>query len=279
MVKRDGRGGKDTEDGPVQNCPKCGAPRLGHAWDCAECGQVFDAAGPAQLGDVEQPASPAPPPGAETARRPATAGSAVRRPGAARPSSAAAKDTTRHTGIRGWVDENLPVAIILAVGVYLVVYVILSTQIVASTNDATAITTQYRAIVGESPPTAFQPVLGMSLVGRRLHVFVNPQNGQGLLLYHEGWLAGRASAARLAALPDKALGFLDLPYKNIGNRQAKMLHLSVDLRVIDVKLGPQNTMRGYVATFTGNTERPAVLCLVGQSESIIKMARTMFREK
>jgi hypothetical protein len=279
MVKRSGKGGRDGEDGPVQLCPKCGAPRLGHAWDCAKCGNVFDASGPAQLHEAEKPASTAPASRADSTRRPATAGSAALRSAAPRSSAAAGSDTTRHTGLRGWVDENLPVAIIIAIVAYLVVYAILSTQLVTSTNDATAITTQYRTIVGESPPTAFQPVLGMSLVGRRLQVFVNSQNGHVLLLYHEGWLAGQANAARLAALPDKALDFLEVPFKNIGERQARMLHLSVDLRVIDVELGPGATMRGYVATFTGNTERPAVLCLLGQSESVIKMARTMFREQ
>jgi len=177
------------------------------------------------------------------------------------------------------VDQNLGLAIAAAVVAYLCVYAIIATQLVVSTANPTAITSQYRAIVGESPPTAFQPILGVSFVGRQVQTFANSRSGQFLLLYHEGWLAGPPDADRIAALPDSALGCLDVPYKNLGSRRAKMLHLPVELRVIDVQLAPNATMRGYVAFFTGNTDRPALLCLVGDSRTIIEMARTMFREE
>jgi hypothetical protein len=282
MARRDGRRGGEADDQPIQNCPKCGAPRLGHAWDCGECGHLFDPAVPAQLRELEPASVQSPAPAVESARRPSATppagpGSSARRPTGREASSAAAP--TRHTGLRRWVDDNLGVAITLAVLAYLGVYAVLSTQLVASTNDRTAIVNQYRAVVGESPPVAFQPILGLNLVGRRLQIFANPENGQLLLLYHEGWLAGRADAGRLSALPDKALGFLDLPYKNLGSRRARMLHLPVDLRAVEVELAPETSMRGYVAMFTGNTRRPAVLCLAGEPKATLETARTMFREQ
>jgi hypothetical protein len=183
----------------------------------------------------------------------------------------------RHTGFRGWVDENLPIAITLAVGAYLAVYAFMSTQLVAANDDATTIVSQYRAVVGESPPIAFQPALSFTLVGRRAVVFFNPEQGQTLLLYHEGWLAGQPNAARLEAVPDRALRFFEADYTDVAERTGKMLRVPVRIRVIDVQLGDAK-VRGYIAILTGQTQRPALLCLIGSGENLTKMAREMFRK-
>jgi hypothetical protein len=176
------------------------------------------------------------------------------------------------------VDENLGVAITIAVAAYLVAYAFMTTQIVTTTDDATSIITRYRAVVGESPPTAFQPILGAGLAGRRVQAFMNMESGQTLLLYHEGRLAGRADAKRLELLPDKTLDFLKVPFETKGRRSAMMLHLPVELRVIEIEMG-HGSLLAFIANFEGNTGRPALLCLMGDSESTVKMARTMFREQ
>ena len=273
----------DADDGTVPSCPKCGAPRLGHAWDCAQCGHVYDGSAtetdPEQVSESPEPGDEHPPPATLQPREVRISSSASRRPPGARPittrqPSSAARAAT-HGGLRGWVDQNLVLAIALAVACYLAVFAFLSTQLVASSDDPFTITGQYRAVVGESPPTAFKPALSFTLVGRRLLVFFNQQEGQTLLLYHEGWLAGRPDAARLAAVPDQALRFFELPYDDIGTRDGNMLRVPVRLRVVDLRLGPSE-LRSFIATFTGTTDRPALLCLVGSPDSVTKMARTMF---
>jgi hypothetical protein len=274
----------DHDDGTVPSCPKCGAPRLGHAWDCAQCGHIFDASATEseaeQVSESPEPGDGHPPPATlQSSESRTSPSSASRQPPGTRPITArqpsSAARAAAHGGLRGWVDENLVLAIALAVACYLAVFAFLSTQLVASSDDPFTITGQYRAVVGESPPTAFKPALSFTLVGRRLLVFFNQKDGQTLLLYHEGWLAGRPDATRLAAVPDQALRFFELPYDDIGTRDGNMLRLPVRLRVVDVRLGSSD-LRGFIATFTGTTDRPALLCLVGSPDSVTKMARKMF---
>jgi hypothetical protein len=262
-----------TENGQVESCPKCGEPRLGFAWDC-RCGHVFDgsaaAAEPTAPPTHPQQAAPSAERPAAEARRPMPAQAPSTQRG--RP-SAGRKPTTR---LGAWVDENLAVAITLALFAYLAVFAFMSTQLIASSADTLKISDQYRAVVGESPPADFQPMISMTLVGRRLLVFANPMQGQTLLLYNEGWLAGASNAARLESTPMRALRFFDVPFKEGDERRGKMLRLPVRVRTLDVDMGG-TTMRGYVAALTGPSGRPALLCLLGSPEELGKTARKLFK--
>jgi hypothetical protein len=183
---------------------------------------------------------------------------------------------TPGTPFAAWVDENLAVAITLALFAYLGVFAFMTTQLIASSADTLKISDQYRAVVGESPPADFQPMLSMTLVGRRLLVFTNPMQGQTLLLYHEGWLAGASNAARLESTPMRALRFFDVPFTEGDERRGKMLRLPVRIRTLDVDMGG-TTMRAYVAALTGPNNRPALLCLMGAPDELRKTARKMFK--
>jgi predicted alpha/beta-hydrolase family hydrolase len=262
------------EDTPTESCPKCGEPRLGFAWDCAKCGHLFDGTGPAADSGTAPAPADRPTPAVDRVAGEVPRPARVRDPAAGKKQAPARR--VPQTSLQAWVDENLAVAITLALFAYLAVFAFVTTQLVASSADTLKISNQYRAVVGESPPADFQPMVSMTLVGRRLLVFGNPMQGQTLLLYHEGWLAGEPSATRLEAAPMRALRFFDIPFSEGEERRGKMLRLPVKIRILDVRMGDTN-MRGYVATFTGPTGRPALLCLMGSPENVGKMARMMFK--
>jgi hypothetical protein len=166
----------------------------------------------------------------------------------------------------------------LAIALYLMIFFVMSTVLVSSTDDPTAITRQYRAVLGESPPTGFQPAFSVRIVGRRLAVFLSPMQGQTLLLYSESWLAGSSDLAALARVPDRALRFLEVDYSDLGRQSGTMLRIPVEIRGIDVNLNGAR-IRGFIASMTGRNGRPALLCLVGAPESTTATAREMFRRE
>ena len=173
-------------------CPKCGAPRLEHAWDCVKCGIVFpERAHPGgEEPAAEQPSSP------KIATREMRSGSIRVRP-------------TRGglAGFRRWVDEYTWISVVLALGLFVATMWAYYQVVASSTDSPEAVKRDYREIVGGFPPSGFTPVVAGHFVGRKL-VMLQHDEGLMLYVYTQRWPAERLTASQLDTTAEKIFRFL-----------------------------------------------------------------------
>ncbi|MEX1308927.1 MAG: hypothetical protein AB1Z65_00770 [Candidatus Sulfomarinibacteraceae bacterium] len=251
-------------------CPSCGAPRLGHAWDCARCGAVFDTAEPAEVAQGQESTTGGDPP-----PRPRQSGSGVlrsstaRRPDALGPSRGTGFADDGLAAIRGWVRTNKAVAVILSFVVYVVVVWSFGAMIIGATDSPGAIKKAYRDLTGRPLPDGFGPTFAAHFVSRKLVVLDRPD--QVLLVLYRG--EDGASGTDVMNLAEGALDVLEIPWERVRTRSATIAGETIEVPVL--RLWGEGGPHLYlvpVATVDGGHGMEAVL---GPPETVLDVVEEM----
>lgn len=283
---------KEQEETPV--CPSCGAPRLGHAWDCVQCGAVFDDAFSSLEADDVRPPSAAPPAQAQAqAAQPtdapakATDTHSTRRPSSsARPSVTAstARGMTRRRAtpmwlrtFRTWIEENTGAAVAFAIMLHLAVAAFAATVIASSTNDTRRVDKDYRMIVGAPLPEAFLPVVSGRFVGRRFVVLQHFGGQATVIVVAEGWIAGRSTPEERMQFVEGFIDLIELPWKEVGTRNGEIGPQPVQVRILEV--GPKEAVNSlYLAPFTAPNKDSCIFALMGPVPELPEIQKGVFGE-
>ncbi len=178
-------------------CPKCGTPRLNHAWDCVRCGVVFDG----RAGE-EAAAGDAPSPGAASVA-PRTLSS-----------SRIAKASPPPRSLRGWIDDNLAVAVFGAIVLFAAILWVFGRFAVSVTTTPRAVEQAYRHVVGRYPPKGFEAGYAGHFVGRRV-VGLEHRDELGLFVYFHRWPARPLDVSELDAGAEKILDFFEIDWSEV----------------------------------------------------------------
>ena len=271
------------ENDEVLTCPACGAPRLGHAWDCAKCGAVFDEVGGPELPQEVPAGSVAPVPPATSGRQPAgparsvsaKRGSAARRSGsgAARRAKAARPPSGVLTALRGWVDDNKAVAIILSFIIYVVVVWLFGVVIIGATGSPGAVKEAYRDITGRPLPKGFGPGFAAHLVGREW-VALNRPDQVVLVLYTEG---EDSTDEDLRLVAERVLELIEVPWDVVRVRSATIGGQNVEVPVWElVGEGGPHLYLLPISTVDGDRAVEAVL---GRPDQVLEVVEEMARNR
>ena len=260
---------KKIENPEVLTCPSCGAPRLGHAWDCAKCGVVFDGGTAPNLPDEisGESGAPAPttasPPRAHTARR---AGAARRRP-APRSSSGGL------TALREWVAANMAVAVILSFIFYVGVIWFFGAMIIGATDSPGAIKNVYRDITGRPLPDGFGPTFAAHFVSRKLVVLDRPD--QVLLVLYKD--VDGSTDGELRSFTEGALDLFEVPWENIRTRKATIGGESLEVPVL--RLWGEGGPHVYLVPTSTTDGGRAVEVVFGAPENVLEVVEDLVRDR
>lgn len=269
------------ENEEVLTCPACGAPRLEHAWDCLKCGAVFDEIGGPEPPQEASAGSVAPPPPKSPARQPAAPGrsssakrgSAARRSGPARRPKAARRPSAALTSLRGWVEQNKAVAIILSFIIYVVVIWLFGVVIIGATGSPGAVKEAYRDITGRPLPKGFGPGFAAHLVGREW-VALNRPDQVVLVLYTEG--KGRTDED-LRLVAERVLELIEVPWEVVRTRSATIGGQKVEVPVWElVGEGGPHLYLLPISTVDGDRAVEAVL---GRPDQVLEVVEEMARNR
>ena len=245
----------DIDNAWDSTCPSCGAPRLGHAWDCARCGAVFDTAEPAEVAQgPESTTGGDPPPRPRQSGPGVLRSSTARRPDALGPGRGTRFADDGLTAIRDWVRTNKAVAVILSFVVYVVVVWSFGAMIIGATDSPGAIKKAYRDLTGRPLPDGFGPTFAAHFVSRKLVVLDRPD--QVLLVLAEG-----------------ALDVLEIPWERVRTRSATIAGETIEVPVL--RLWGEGGPHLYlvpVATVDGGHGMEAVL---GPPETVLDVVEEM----
>lgn len=252
-------------------CPSCGAPRLGHAWDCGVCGAVFDdgrTSTPSkdQSGEAEAPA-PAPaassPPRTGSARR----GSSARRAPAHRVSSGGL------TALREWVSSNMAVAVVISFVIYIGVIWLFGAVIIGATDSSGAIKNAYRDITGRPLPRGFGPTFAAHFVSRKLVVLNRPD--QVLLVLYKD--RDGSTDADLLLVAEGALDLFEVPWEKIRTRDAMVGGEAIEVRVL--RLGGEGGPHLYLVPVPTADGGRAVEAVFGPPGTTLEVVDEMVRDR
>lgn len=255
-------------------CPSCGAPRLGHAWDCAKCGAVFEDARPRADEDEALPATDADDPSPPTR----TSGSARRLSSARRRGSAKPKPVRQESGgglttLREWVQANKAVAVILSFVVYVAVVWSFGAVIIGATDSPGAIKNAYRDLTGRPLPDGFGPTFTAHFVSRRLVVLDRPDQVL-LILYRD---EDGSSESELVSFAEGTLDVLEVPWEKVKTRSATVSGTTVQVPVF--RLWGEGGPHLYLIPIATADGGRGIEAVVGPPETVLDVVQEMVRER
>lgn len=265
----------EQENTEILKCPSCGAPRLGHAWDCAKCGAVFDGKGGEEAttdGSAVESSGRQPvgtPKRSSSARR----ASSARRPGAAPRKSPIGGSIGGLTAIRQWVADNKAVAVIISFVIYIGVIWLFSALIIGATDSPGAIKSAYRDLTGRPLPDGFGPTFAAHFVSRKLVVLDRPDQVL-LVLYRD---ADGSSTGELNSFTEGVLDTLEVPFEKIRTRTATVGAETIEVPVLEL-WGEGGPHLYLVPTETMDGGR-AVEAVVGAPDTVLEIVEEMVRER
>jgi hypothetical protein len=260
----------------IPTCPVCGAPRLGHAWDCAKCGAVFDdvpmepveggvanAAGSSTVAMSDRPVSTA----ATTSS--AARSNSTRRGGAVRRRSSPPRSTAFLTPLRDWVDANKVPAIIISFVIYIGVVWMFGLLIIGGTDAPGAVKKAYRDVTGRPLPVGFGPAFAAHFVGRRL-VVLNRPDQIILVLYADSDIV---EDGELHALAERVLNVLEVPFESVRTCSASVGGGTVEVPVLQL-VGEGGPHLYLIPTRTVDGG-PAVEAVIGAPAAVLDVVDEM----
>lgn len=272
----------------LPTCPACGAPRLGHAWDCAKCGAVFDDGPgpelPPRMGDPatqaaspELGSAPVPPPPSVAGQARATVAprstSARRAPSRTRRSRSGVGAGAGLEALRRWVDDNKAASVIVSFLIYVGVVWLFGVVVIGGTDSPGAVKDAYRDVTGRPLPVGFGPAFAAHFVGRRLVVLQRPDQVM-LVLYKD---ADIADDTGLRAFAERCLDVLEVPWESISTRTATIAGDTVEVPVLRL-LGEGGPHVYLVPTATPAGGR-AVEAVIGAPSAVLDVVDEMVRSR